>query len=193
MFSVFAAMALFGCGAAEDDGESGAPSSSEPRCAALCGVDESPVFEGAYDACSSESLEECVDLCEARVEGQSSLCAECLLEESALDTPSDELAFDVCDDDGVCYVGLDAFCEVTGLHGEMWWGPAGGYGGTEDVPCDGAQEEYDAQLAAGEACSYSAGDEDARAECHRQVHPRREVACGVEFGPVAPCADLCGT
>jgi hypothetical protein len=41
-------------------------------------------------------------------------------------------------------------------------------------------------------CSYPQGDDAARAACIRQVNPRREVACEVDFEPVSSCSDVCG-
>ena len=40
-------------------------------------------------------------------------------------------------------------------------------------------------------CTYPQGDESAREDCYREVFPRREVACDVEFRPVAECSGTC--
>ena len=42
-------------------------------------------------------------------------------------------------------------------------------------------------------CSYPANDRAARDACMRQVYPRRELACEVEFRPVSECASVCGS
>lgn len=41
------------------------------------------------------------------------------------------------------------------------------------------------------SCSYAANDAAARDNCERQVNPRREVACTVDFLPVSVCASSC--
>jgi len=178
------------------------PGSSDARCAALC-TDELPEHEGAYDVCSSESLAQCVGLCQTRIQGTENLCAECLLEDAEFFTPSGGEAFDVCGDDGTCYVGLYRFC-----HGGTWTYAGGGGGGGNGTAsasatasdtagedpgdsCDGAEVEYEEQVASGTACSYDSGDDAAQAACHAALHPRDEVSCDVEFGPVAECAGLC--
>lgn len=158
------------------------PASSDPRCAAIC-TDEQPEFAGAYDVCSGESLKQCVDLCEVRVEGADNLCSECLLEDAYLESPS-TTEIDGCADDGTCYVGISRFCE-----GDCW----GDHFGASCSPgaCDDAQDEYEAQVAAGEACTYAMGDEQGRAACHAAIRPREEVACEVEFDTVTACTDVC--
>ena len=40
-------------------------------------------------------------------------------------------------------------------------------------------------------CTYPQGDSGAREDCMREVWPRREVACPVEFRPVSECAATC--
>lgn len=178
---VFAIVAS-GCGAESEGGGAGVPVSNDPRCAAIC-TDEQPEFAGAYDVCSGETLAQCVDLCEVRIEGADNLCSECLLEGAYLDAPSG-IRFDQCTDDRTCYVGIPRFC-INGC----WVDHVGTdcSAGT----CDNAQDEYEAQVAAGFACAYTAGDEQGRAACHAEVQPREEVACEVEFESVTACADLC--
>lgn len=41
------------------------------------------------------------------------------------------------------------------------------------------------------SCTYPANDSAKRDMCARQVSPRREVACDVEFEPVSDCAASC--
>lgn len=176
-------LVLVGSAAGCDGRQDGSPGSTDPRCAVLC-TDEPSHFEGAYDVCSSESLAQCVALCEARVDDVSSLCAECLLEDAYLDDPVD-MAVDLCVDAGDCYVGLSRVC-VDGC----WIDESGS--SCSDGSCDGARAEYEMEVARGDACSYREGDEVGRASCHSRLHPREEVACEVEFGTVTACADVCG-
>ncbi len=167
-----------------DDASLDVPSSSDPRCAALC-IDEPPMIDGAYDVCSAQSTRLCVDLCEQRIEETDNICAECLLEDARFNSPSGE-DFTVCGDDGMCYVGLTSFCEDG-----CWFDDSGGYCDEGDS-CDGAEVQYQEQVNAGEACAYPQGDDVARAACHTTLHPREEVTCDVEFDTVTACTDVCG-
>ena len=40
-------------------------------------------------------------------------------------------------------------------------------------------------------CTYPQGDEAARQDCERQVNPRRDIECDVDFRPIEECADSC--
>ena len=41
------------------------------------------------------------------------------------------------------------------------------------------------------SCTFPQGDEEAAADCERQVNPRREVACTAEFRPTTECSTEC--
>lgn len=41
------------------------------------------------------------------------------------------------------------------------------------------------------SCTYCASDSAAYQDCYAQVHPRREVACDVDFRDAAECSALC--
>jgi hypothetical protein len=71
-------MVLAACG-----GGSGDPDLSDydTRCVAVC-TDSPPEIEGSGDICNSASRTTCLDLCEARIAGQTSLCQTCLLEDA---------------------------------------------------------------------------------------------------------------
>lgn len=56
-------------------------SDRDPRCVAACPV-TMPRYEGAGRVCDGASREQCLDECEVRIAGLSSLCQSCLLEES---------------------------------------------------------------------------------------------------------------
>ncbi|MFN0253215.1 MAG: hypothetical protein ACKV2T_40450 [Kofleriaceae bacterium] len=71
---------LVGCG---DDGGVDLDS-YDPRCVAAC-TDEPPRVEGAGDVCDAASRVQCLDTCEARITGVSSVCASCLTEEVCFD------------------------------------------------------------------------------------------------------------
>jgi hypothetical protein len=57
------------------------PSDADPRCVALCTIDE-PAVEDAFDVCSADSMDPCIATCEIRIAGVASLCASCLLEDA---------------------------------------------------------------------------------------------------------------
>jgi len=42
-----------------------------------------------------------------------------------------------------------------------------------------------------EVCQYPRSDDVAREDCFRQLYPRREVACDVNWRPVIDCAEVC--
>lgn len=42
------------------------------------------------------------------------------------------------------------------------------------------------------SCTYPATNEAAEEDCIRQVYPRREVDCEVQFRSVTECAEVCG-
>lgn len=65
--------------------------------------------------------------------------------------------------------------------------------GCDDVISPGDQCTNNTCTRTGRAgsCSYPANDSAARDNCERQVNPRREVACTVEFAPVSTCASSC--
>jgi hypothetical protein len=74
-----ALVAVTACGSDSDDPFTDA----DPRCAIACAIDE-PSLAGAYDVCNQESAELCVDACQARIAGVTTVCASCLLEEAFL-------------------------------------------------------------------------------------------------------------
>lgn len=156
--------------------------SEDPRCQALC-TDAPPTVEGAYDMCSIESLDQCGELCEVRIEDTQNLCAECLLEGAFLDSPSAEEP-ELCVD-GTCYVGLSRSCD------NGCWRDESGIHCVGGTSCEGAIDGYEAEVADGDACKYPDGNEEMRAACHVQLHPREEVSCDVQFEGVTRCADVC--
>lgn len=173
-----------------DDGGSPSPS-DDPRCAALCAY-EPPPTDDAFAVCSDESLHRCSELCEARIEETSTLCAECLLEDAVFHTPHVPNVPDRCLPDDTCYVGLTGWCENGCWIWETDFGNGGG-GSCGDDDCADARERYDQEVASGGACVYSKGDDAAREDCIRQVYPREDVTCEVQFAPVTACAEICGS
>jgi hypothetical protein len=98
-------MVLAACG-----GGSGDPDLSDydARCVAVC-TDSPPEIEGAGDVCSGASRTTCLDLCEARIAGQASLCQTCLLEEAYYGTNGDDSGgFANCN---------ETTCTITGRNG----------------------------------------------------------------------------
>src|SRR5687767_8189027 len=88
------------------DGGSGDPDLSDydARCVAVC-TDEPPELDGAYDVCNSASRTTCLDLCEARIAGQASLCQTCLLEDAYYGTGDGDAQPGFCD---------NTSCTITG-------------------------------------------------------------------------------
>ncbi len=58
--------------------------SYDARCVAAC-TDEPPSLDGAGDVCNGASRTQCLETCEARITGVSSVCASCLTEEVCFD------------------------------------------------------------------------------------------------------------
>ncbi len=174
-------LALAACEVADDDGPGEV--SDDPRCSALCS-DEAPERDDAFAVCSAQSLQQCGELCEARIASSENLCAECLLEDAQLPTPVDESsAHEVCVDDGVCYLGLSRWCEDS-----CWVSPGVvSCGGS----CDGAVEGYEAEVEDGDACAFDDNDEAARSACYQELYPRQDVTCEPVFRPVTDCTELC--
>ena len=105
MKGLFVVACLIGCG-----GGSSPIGDADPRCAAAC-TDDPPQIDGAGDVCNSSSQSACIDECEARIAGVSSLCASCLVE-------------DACFNPGGCdavVIGNDCNsngqCTITGRNG----------------------------------------------------------------------------
>lgn len=172
-FAVLVLLGLVSACESPSDSDSTADVSDDPRCNALCSV-KAPSLEDAFSVCSGESLEQCGELCEVRIAGQTSLCAECLLEHASLSTPRTS-ADELCFEDDTCYVGLACFEGTVGC-------------GYDDVYRAG----YDDQVADGRACSFERDADEARADCIRKIYPREEVTCEPEFESVSGCIDLCG-
>lgn len=141
---VTCALVIVGACGGDDDPLANA----DPRCAAICQI-EVPSLEGAYDVCSTASQASCVDQCAARIDGVSSVCASCLLEDADFGTGDDVTPGDQCE---------SGSCTTFGRLG---------------------------------SCTYPEGNQAAREDCIRQVSPRREVACDVDFQPVTDCASVC--
>lgn len=76
-------LALLGCGEADPLED------ADPRCAALCTIEEPPI-EGALDICNIESAYACIDQCAVRIEEVAPLCATCLLERARFGVPRGE-------------------------------------------------------------------------------------------------------
>lgn len=101
---------------AADDEDTASPSDVDPRCAALCTIDE-PAVEGAFDVCSADGIDLCIATCESRIAGVASLCASCLLDDACFD-PSCRGGVDGGDEgggeDGVCFLsGREGDCSYT--------------------------------------------------------------------------------
>ena len=56
----------------------------DPRCVAAC-PETMPEYDGAGEVCDSASRAQCLDECEARIAGVSSLCQSCLVENACFD------------------------------------------------------------------------------------------------------------
>jgi hypothetical protein len=95
------AVALIGC--AGDDGGVDLDN-YDARCVAAC-TDEPPALDGAGDVCNGASRTTCLDTCEARITGVSSVCASCLTEEVCFDPggcDGDVSLGDQCTSGGQC-------------------------------------------------------------------------------------------
>ncbi len=90
------------------DGDDDPYAGADPRCAQACAI-ETPSLEGAYEVCSTASARACVDVCEARIAGMSSLCASCLLEDARFETDDPVIPFD-CDGTTCRYTGWGGTC-----------------------------------------------------------------------------------
>ena len=66
------------CGSSSSTG-----GSDDPRCAAVC-VIEQPSIANAGDICSQASADKCAAQCDARIEGTTAACGDCLLEDATL-------------------------------------------------------------------------------------------------------------
>lgn len=82
----------------------------DPRCSALCTIDEPP--DGLGLVCSPASADACIDLCERRIVEANSLCAECLLEGATFETPDDRPGIIVCPESPECGGGHQ--CTLSG-------------------------------------------------------------------------------
>jgi hypothetical protein len=70
---------LFACGTSSPDDVDLA--GRDPRCVAACPATE-PRYEGVGRVCNAASREQCLDECEVRIAGVSSLCQSCLADEA---------------------------------------------------------------------------------------------------------------
>lgn len=85
---------LAACGTSSPDGVD--VSDRDPRCVSACPV-TMPYYEGAGRVCNAASREQCLDECEARIAGVSSICQSCLVEEAEFSPDgSDGVGFSNC-------------------------------------------------------------------------------------------------
>ncbi len=74
--------------------------STDPRCTDLCQVPEPGPL--SRSTCSGDSISTCIDSCQVRISGVSSLCASCLLEEARFGGGPVAIEFPMCGTDAVC-------------------------------------------------------------------------------------------
>lgn len=107
MTSLVLVVAAFGCsgGGGEDLAD------RDPRCVAAC-TDDPPQIDGAGDVCNTDSRVQCLDECEARIAGVTTVCANCLVEDACFDPGG-------CDDRGVQIADCNSSgqCTITGRVG----------------------------------------------------------------------------
>jgi hypothetical protein len=65
----------------DDGGGTGGHGGADPRCERLCEIDM-PALEGAYDVCSDESAQDCLEVCAVQIADTTGLCRSCLLEDA---------------------------------------------------------------------------------------------------------------
>ncbi len=113
----------------------------------------------------------------------------------AIDEPAVEGAGDVCSEDSAAacvdqcearIVDVSTVCATCLLEETSF--------GDEVLPgshwCDGDTLRCTIEGRNG-SCNYSYGDQAGLENCLRQVYPRREVDCDVDFRPVNDCAEVC--
>ncbi|MGE0403907.1 MAG: hypothetical protein AB7T06_44780 [Kofleriaceae bacterium] len=86
--------------------------SYDPRCVTAC-TDEPPSLDGAGDVCNAASRTQCLDTCQARVTGVSSVCASCLTEEACFDPggcDGDVVLADQCSNTTCTRTGRNGSC-----------------------------------------------------------------------------------
>ena len=135
---------LIGCGGGGLD-----LADRDPRCISSC-TDTPPRIEGAFDVCNEASQISCLDECEARIASTTTVCSNCLLENSDFSPPGS--------DGGSTVSCTQATCTITGRVG---------------------------------SCSYPVNDQAGEDRCLKQVYPRREVACQVDWRSTTGCASVC--
>jgi hypothetical protein len=139
--------------------------------ASACAGDDGGVDLGDYDA---RCVTACTDTPPA-IAGAGDVC----------DSGSQRTCLDACTARIMDVSSVCASC----LLEDACFNPGGcGPGGGDDEPC-----EVNSCTITGRngSCSYPPNDNAARESCERQVNPRREVACTVEFEPVSACASSC--
>ena len=95
---VIALATLVACGA---DGAS-STTNRDPRCVSACKVDP-PAIVGAGEVCDMPSLVQCLDECEARIAGTTTVCGNCLVEEACLGPSCDPVGPGLDCDAAMCW------------------------------------------------------------------------------------------
>lgn len=83
----------------------GCSSAADSRCASLC-------EPGSDPACDADSVSSCLDACEARISGVSSICATCLLERATFSGEGSPIG--LCQIDASCPSGERCDGEISG-------------------------------------------------------------------------------
>jgi hypothetical protein len=173
----------------------------DPRCQTLC-YDEPPSVEGAFEVCSSASLDWCKALCSAQIDGVSSMCASCLLEDARFYSPEwgRSWKYFACDAElGKCelYIcGYDSCwtaCEFEIGNQSEFQSCLGSVSGYVKLclPDSDTCDVYDADSQE-IVCSFAEDNDDERGDCLRQLYPREEVECSPpEFRSVLECKEVC--
>lgn len=132
-----------------------------------CGGDGGDPYAGADPRCAATCR-----ITEPSLAGAYDICS----------TASARSCVDQCE---VRIAGVATVCASCLLEGSDF-GTGGGVG-----PADDCSNGTCTVTGRAGTCTYPEGNTAARDNCIRQVYPRREVACTVDFRPVAECATAC--
>lgn len=99
------------CGSSSSTG-----GSDDPRCAAVCAIEQPPIAN-AGDICSQASADKCAAQCDARIEGTTAACGDCLLEDATLGGKSSGDNSPECMSPSV-KCGTDSECTASGPGGD---------------------------------------------------------------------------
>jgi hypothetical protein len=140
---------------------------ADPRCLDLCRA-EMPDIDGAGQYCSQGSVDNCLLVCQARIDGLETLCQTCLLEGAEFG-----LYYTYCSYSECCSPQTGGG-EICGLTSGGWCEP------------DMSESQF-------QDCVCTRNDDACYDACRRQLCPREAVDCNAPyFDDVSECMDICG-